>query len=200
MQIQRDPDIDLLPYTVERTTLLAADPGVAIIHPGGDPVYSSLAGRLAAAIEAQCGFRPECVADDSIMPERSTSCCPPLAGGSPCILLGSLNTNRALLPLYADYLCSTDATYPGGDGYDLRTIVNPHGAGRNAVLAGGSSARGVGRAVGRLIEIVAELKAPFALPFLLEVELHPALAADLAAWPQTPLEDTSELQANRARG
>ena len=199
MQTQRDPDIELLPHVLERTMPLAADPSPAIIHPGGDPFHSALAEKLAAAIERRCGVRPECIADDRIMPARSTPL-PAAYRQRPLLFLGSLTTNRALLPLYADYLCSTDATYPGGDGYDLRTIVNPYGTGRNAVLAGGSSARGVERAVGRLIEIVAELEAPFALPFLLEVELHPALAADLAAWPQTPLEDTSELQANRARG
>ena len=201
MQTERDPKIDLLPRALQRTLSLgnAAGPRLAIIHPVGDPLYPALAEKLAAAIEARCGVRPECVADEAVMPERSTPL-PVSYRQRSLILLGSLNTNRALMPLYADYLCSTDATYPGGGGYDLRTIVNPYGTGGNVVLAGGSSAGGVERAVERLIAKIAKLEAPFELPFLLEVELAPALAADLAAWPQTPLEDTAELQANRVRG
>ena len=196
MHTRPESGVDLLPRVLQRDTGLA---NAVIVHPAGDRLYAALAGKLAAVIEGHCGLLPECVADTTLMPERSTPL-PAAFRQRPLILLGSLNTNRALLPLYANYLCSTDATYPGGDGFDLRTIVNPYGTGGNAVLAGGSSARGVERAVGRLIEAVLTLKAPFALPYLLEVDLHPALAAQLAAWPQTPLEDTAELQANRTRG
>ena len=201
MQAGRDFSLDLLPRTLKRTTALGRTAGIvpAIIFPAGDPFYLELAGNLGRAVEARCGVRPEAVADATIMPARDTPL-PAAYRRRSLILLGSLNSNRALMPLYADYLCSTDATYPGGDGYDLRTIVNPYGTGFNAILAGGSSARGVGRAVGRLIERISVLPDPFALPFLLEVDLDPALAAQLAAWPQTPLVDTAELQANRTRG
>ena len=197
MHIPRDPSIDLLPRTLLRTTPLA-NIG-AIIHPDGDPLYGALAGKLAAAIAARGGPLPECAADLAIMPERHTPL-PDSYRRQSLIFLGNLNTHRALAPLYANYLCSTDATYPGGDGFDLRTIVNPYGTGTNVILAGGSSIRGVERAVSRLIEIISALPPRAALPFLLEVDLAPELAAELAAWPQTPLEDTSELQANRARG
>ena len=84
-------------------------------------------------------------------------------------MLGNLNTNRTLQPLYANYLCSTDATYPGGDGFDLRTIVNPYGTGTNMILAGGSNLSGVERAVAKLIVSLKSLPAGDALPFLFEV-------------------------------
>jgi len=92
--------------------------------------------------------------------------------------------------LYANYYCATDATYPGGDGYDLRTIVNPYGTGENVVLAGGSTLGGVQRAVERLIEHIAEAgeSRELTLPFLLEVELAPHLARMLAEWPEAPLD------------
>ncbi len=116
------------------------------------------------------------------------------------MLLGCLNTNRALQPLYADYLCSTDATYPGGDGYDLRTLVNPYGTGANVILAGGSNLRGVERAVERLLAAIAAADASVSVPFLFQVEVEPALAARLADWPYTSLADSAALQASRSRG
>jgi len=197
MHAPRDPAVDLLPRTVNRATPLARD--VAIIYPAADPRYRALAERLAGALAARGAARPECVTDLALMPERST----PLAADyrrRPLILLGSLNSNRALQPLYANFLCSTDATYPGGDGFDLRTLVNPYGTGGNVLLAGGSNLRGVERAVERLLTAIAAAEASLTLPFLLEVELAPALAAQLTSWPFTSLDDTAALQTSRSRG
>ncbi len=208
MHAPRDPAVDLLPRTVNRATALST--GATVIYPATDPAYRRLAESIAAALTARGAAAPELATDLALMPARSTPL-PAAYRARPLILLGCLNTNRALLPLYADYLCSTDATYPGGDGYDLRTIVNPYGTGANVILAGGSSLRGVTRAVEKFLATLAKLPAvsasqPSALnsqltiPFLLEVELAPALAADLAAWPYTPLFDSAEMQASRNRG
>lgn len=199
MHAPRDPAVDLQPRVVNRTTALARD--VAVIYPAQDPAYARLAESIAAALVARGAARPELVTDLALMPERSTPL-PAAYRHRPLILLGCLNTNHALLPLYADFLCSTDATYPGGDGYDLRTIVNPYGTGTNVILAGGSNLRGVTRAVEKFLGVIAALPATdstLTAPFLLAVELAPALAADLAAWPYTPLFDSAELQASRNR-
>ncbi|MBS0630763.1 MAG: hypothetical protein JSS11_02535 [Verrucomicrobia bacterium] len=196
MHAPRDPAVDLLPRTIRRSTSLQRD--VAIIFPAADPAYRALAEKIAAALTARGGAAPECVTDLALMPERSTPL-PAAYRARPLIVLGSLNTNRTLQPLYADYLCSTDATYPGGDGYDLRTVVNPYGTGANLILAGGSSLAGVARAVEKLLAAIAAAPA-LTLPFLLEVELAPQLATDLAAWPYTPLFDSAELQLSRNRG
>ena len=196
MHAPRDPAVDLLPRTVNRATTLLTAP--ALIHPAGDPAWRALAEKIAAALTARGAKGVECITDLALMPERSTPL-PAAYRTRPLILLGNLNTNRALQPLYADYLCSTDATYPGGDGYDLRTIVNPYGTGTNVILAGGSTLAGATRAVDRLLAAIARTDATLTLPFLLEVELAPALAADLAAWPFTPLDDTPALQALRNR-
>ncbi len=195
MHAPRDPAVDLLPRTLNRTVSLAR--GATIIHPAG-PEWRLLAEKIAAALVARGAGAPELAADTDLMPARSTPL-PTSYRARPLIFLGSLNTNRALMPLYADYWCSTDATYPGGDGYDLRTLVNPYGTGSNAILAGGSSLRGIERAVERLLAALARADASVTLPFLFEVEIEPALAANLAAWPFTPLFDTSEMQASRNR-
>lgn len=191
-----DPSIELLPRVIHRHTSLIES---AIIYPATDPCYEKLAESMAEAIAASGIPKPECITDLSLMPERSTPL-PAAYRAKTLIVLGNLNTNRTLQPLYADYLCSTDATYPGGDGYDLRTIVNPYGMGTNLILVGGSSRRGVERAAEQLIAAIAAGDPAKGLPYLFEVELEPTLAAQLASWPYTPLEDSAELQALRSRG
>ncbi len=199
--VPRDPAVAVLPRSPERATALGQTGARAavIVYPAADPAYRALAEQVAAAVAAQCGRPPECIADTALLPERST----PLPDGHrrrPLVVLGSLNTNRVLLPLYANFLCSTDAVYPGGDGYDLRTLVNPFGTGSNLILAGGSSLRGVARAVEQLVAVLAQSGPSATVPWLLKVELDPGIAADLARWPYTSLEDTTALQALRARG
>ncbi|MCF7687009.1 MAG: hypothetical protein K9N01_01785 [Cephaloticoccus sp.] len=190
------PSIELLPRQINRQTRLD---NVAIIYPASDPCYRDLADTLAVALAASGVTRPECVTDLALMPERSIPL-PDTYRSRTLIVLGNLNTNRTLQPLYANFLCSTDATYPGGNGFDLRTLVNPYGTGTNLVLAGGSNLRGVERAVAKLLEAIADAGETKELPWLFAVELEPALATNLAAWPYTPLEDSAELQALRSRG
>ncbi|MCC6416523.1 MAG: hypothetical protein IT582_11495 [Opitutaceae bacterium] len=190
-----DPAADLLPHLLHRETELL---NASIVHPSGQ-AWRSLADQLAEAIHRHTGAKPACHEDLALMPARDVPL-PAELRRAPLIVLGSLVTNRALQPLYASYLCSTDATYPGGDGHDLRTIVNPYGTGANVVLCGGSSHIGVARAVELLIAKLGALPPRAPLPFLLEIELAPNLATQLATWPYTPLEDTAELQALRSRG
>lgn len=174
----------MLPRAVDSTFSLAPTEGqeLAVLYPAQ---YHSLAERLAASIERRGGPRPELVLDTDLMPTRSD---PLLAEyrRRPLIVLGSLNTNRAVMTLYANFHCTTDATFPGGDGYDLRTIVNPYGTGSKVLLVGGSTAHGVERAVERL-EHHLDGAIDLTLPFILDVELGRELAQRLAEWPETPL-------------
>lgn len=195
MSPKRDPQFELRPRVIHRTTDLN---GAAIIHPEGKP-YAQLAAALVTVIKRHTGTKPDCAVDTALMPTRDTPL-PVEWRRRPLILLGNLNTNRALQPLYANYQCSTDATYPGGDGHDLRTLVNPHGTGANAILLGGSSLAGVTQAVEKFTATLAALTPREPLPWLLSVELDHALAAQLATWPYTPLDDDAEMQALRSRG
>ncbi len=179
----------MLPRTIQRTTPLVQQgrPDGVIVYPAQDPAYEELARMLAAAVAKRTHARPLCMKDHDVIPRRGV----PLPGSyrqRPLILLGNLNTNRVLLPLYARYYCATDVTYPGGDGYDLRTLLNPYGTGVNCILAGGSTLAGVEHAVDRLIEHIDQVGAQseLTLPLLLEVDLESALARKLAEWPDTP--------------
>lgn len=180
----------MLPRAVQRTTPLVhrgRSEGI-IVYPAQDPAYKELARELAAAIARRARVELIRLTDAEIIPQRGFPLPKPYQR-CPLILLGNLNTNRVLLPLYARYYCATDITYPGGNGYDLRTLPNPYGTGVNWILAGGSTLSGVERAVTRLIEHIdrSGMQGELNLPFLLEVDLDPSLARRLTAWPDTPL-------------
>ncbi|MAF11402.1 hypothetical protein CMK11_13210, partial [Candidatus Poribacteria bacterium] len=54
------------------------------------------------------------------------------------VLFGSILDNPAVLKLYARGRCFTDASYPGREGAEIRTLLNPLGAGRDTLHIGGS--------------------------------------------------------------
>jgi hypothetical protein len=182
--------LEMLARTIQTNTPLVSRGvlNVTIIYPACDPAFEQLAHKLAGALQPFAGTAANLVADRAVIPTIHDRL-PALYRQQPLILLGNLNTNRALLPLYARYYCFTDAIYPGGDGYDLRTLVNPYGQGANVILAGGSSLAGVEKAVDRLIDQIqaAALSGGLVLPFLLEIELDPDLRQKLYAWPDAPL-------------
>jgi len=63
------------------------------------------------------------------------------------ILLGNINNNAAIIPLYARFLSWADADYPGKGGYAIRTIRNPYGSFKNNILLESSDYSGLEKAV-----------------------------------------------------
>lgn len=63
------------------------------------------------------------------------------------ILLGNINNNAAIIPLYAKFLSWADADYPGNGGYAVRTIRNPYGSLKNNILLEASDYSGLEKAV-----------------------------------------------------
>ena len=68
------------------------------------------------------------------------------------ILLGNLNSNRAVFRLYGYSYTPADDHFPGAGGHLLHTIHDPWGNGRNAVGLFGSDLSGVETAAGLLLE------------------------------------------------
>ncbi|MFI5355735.1 MAG: hypothetical protein ACHQ4G_00220 [Opitutales bacterium] len=193
-----DPALFIRPKPLGRTTTLG-DPAAAplVIHPAGDGAWGQLAARVARALAAR-GVTAECTTDLALLPERSTR----LAAACrrrPIIALGSLINNRVLQPHYANFLCATDAAYPGDAGWELRTLVDPWHTGANLILVGGSQPAPVGRAIAALVAAIAAAPAGVTLPWLLQLELDPAVKSRFAAWPHTPLTDAAR-QVSTARG
>ncbi len=198
--VASDPELSLTLRPLVRTTALGGHGQVPlIVHPAGDAGWAALAEQVRDALAAR-GVTAECATDTALIPERSVPL-PAACRRRPLIVLGSLGTNRVLQPHYANFLCATDAAYPGAAGWELRTLVDPYHAGANLILCGGSRREGVARAVDRLCAEIAAAPASgdVILPWLCALELDPALAAQFAAWPHTPL-DPAAVRLPTSRG
>ena len=67
--------------------------------------------------------------------------------GRSAILAGRLDTNPHVAWLYNYGYTPVDVHYPGGDGWLVKTVHDPWATGRNAIVLGGSSLKGVERAI-----------------------------------------------------
>lgn len=163
-------DVRIAPYPFtetapsRRASHAATDLADAVIvYPD---THRTLAERLAAALADRLELDIPIVSDvDATEPDA-----PVLRDAyaqKHLILLGRLDSNRAMWPAYNRFLAATDGYYPGGDGYVVRTACNVLHNKRNHVILGGSSSRGVERAVDTFIN---KLDTP-KLPWLLDVEL-----------------------------
>ena len=161
-----------------------------IIHPAGEGPWPELARRVAEAIQALGAPQVEVLSDTQAIPERLAPI-PERLRGRTLILLGDVNTNRAIFPLYANYYTCCDADYPGGAGYELRTIVRPFGWDVNYLLVGGSTQAGAAAGAERLIAVLKTQPARrnVELPYTLEVQLGPAQVRVLAPYLATADED-----------
>ena len=184
----------------DATHLVRGDVEAAIVYPGGDIAYKSLAQAVRAVVNQHTGISLDLLTDTDIINKRDEPF-PEDYQNRPLIVLGSINTNRVLLPLYARFFCATDAAFPGGAGYELRTMVNPYGTESNIILLGGSTIEGVGRAVRRFIGLIDEAAEhdTLTLPFLLEVEPGIEMARRMAEWPDPAYKVSGDIPGDSKR-
>ena len=175
---------EMLPRQVDRTlkVVTAGQSQAVIVYPSVNE-GKALADQVREAIRTTTGADPKLAADTDLV-ARVPEWPGEAYRGVPLILIGNINTNRAIVPLYANLLEGADVSYPGGDGYTLRTIVNPYGTGVNQLVLGASSIKGMNRAVKAFASLVQKHGAPgeLTLPGLLEIQLEgeAAKAAALA--------------------
>lgn len=183
--------LTVYPRTVNWETILVKENVnlATIIYPAKNPLFRKLAENLADAFRKFSGASPVLLSDEEVMPDR-ISRMPDDYRSVPLILLGDINTNRTMVNLYVRYRCFADADYPGEDGYELRTVINPYTRSTNVIVVGGSTPKGVGRGVDRLIEELAKHSQPrqIILPFLLETDISRGLKKRLDEYPYTNLE------------
>lgn len=165
----------------------------AIIYPAHPPEYRGYAEAIQSAVRQRTGIDLPLASD-----VEATTAGPPLVRpeyeNTHLILLGRLGINRAIWPAYNRYLAAVDGHYPGGDGYVLRTAVNPLRGGANHLIVGGSSEAGAKRAVDALVRSIQEQpeSSSLTLPWLLETDLQgeclERLKAHDALWASSPLD------------
>ena len=144
------------------------EPRAIIVAPEGDD-WRALAGEVAAMIEEAAGATLPIVgpeqAGDAVLAETNA------------IVLGSIVNNRALLYPYSHQLTFADGAYPGAGGYEVRTVNDPWGSGRNLIAIGASDLEGARAGVEALRPHIVAGET-LAVPQVLEVMLTgPAEAA-----------------------
>ena len=133
-----------------------------IVTPAGE-AWEALARDLAERLEQALGvaFPIRAAAETTDDTLRETT----------ALLLGNIGVNRAMLYPYSHGLCFPDSFYPGPGGYELRTVHDPWGTGRNLVVLGGPDIEGASRAVTALVEALPPHGPDVSLPPILETEL-----------------------------
>ncbi|PIY40275.1 MAG: hypothetical protein COZ06_28355, partial [Armatimonadetes bacterium CG_4_10_14_3_um_filter_66_18] len=142
------------PIPLRRVTLVAADAEAAKV--------------LAEAL-TKSGATVERLTPDAALADNGLRWKPEVAART-VVLLGGIHTNRALLPLYANYLSFGDAAYPGEAGYVVRTVAAPFGPGTATIALEASTPAGEAAAVARFVELASQAK-DGAFPATLEARL-----------------------------
>ena len=112
------------------TTTLADDgqPQCAIVAPD-KPLFRKLAKQVQARVRECCG---------ATLPIRRDTESLDILSRSHAIAIGCLPNNKLVERLYLDWFSLCDRWYPGKGGWLIRTIHNPYGTGRNAIVLGAS--------------------------------------------------------------
>jgi len=173
-------------YHITTTLAAGGQSEVTIVSSSTRPAYAAIAQKVQSRIRELSG------ADVPIVDAADVTTDDLLARHS-AIVLGNLATSRFVEDLYWQWYTITDLWYPGPGGYELRTLHDPYGTGRNVVFLGGSDDEGVAAAadafcagltkgeplqVGRLMEIKLG-SAPAHLQPVLQPSDHPRLPGGL---------------------
>lgn len=138
------PPPELTSARFHPSTALVSDgrASCVVVTSGSDPEAAAVAGSLADGMGAKYGVKFPLVSDITVCRERLG----PVGKEhqqTHLIVVGNLHSNRVVFPLYVQFLCGADTHYPGGDGYELRTVGNPWGTGKNVVIVGASTLAGL---------------------------------------------------------
>lgn len=135
----RDTISLVAPHPVRSRILLVhrGEPAAIIAVPD-DPAYRDIARRISARIREIAGVNlPTIPASRLVTRPALTFSREVHEGKRDIILLGDLTSNPAVARLYINWDAWEDASYPGADGYSVRTLVSPTGESWNAVILGG---------------------------------------------------------------
>ena len=109
----------------------------AIICHAADPAWRDAAALIQAAIAEATHVTLPMHVDGEISYAE--------ADAQNVILLGHLDNNRLVARLYHNFFVCLDVGYTGRNGYVIRSVHDPFGAGHNCILVGGSYAEGTRR-------------------------------------------------------
>ncbi|MBM4048368.1 MAG: hypothetical protein FJ279_24970, partial [Planctomycetes bacterium] len=159
-QIEKLKDLRLNTLLVER-----GQPRAAIVAPG-DGRYADAVAAVQAAVRQCAGIELPVQHDQAKTKD--------VLAATNVIAFGNTATNRFVETLYCEWYTMTDLWYPGKGGYEVRSLHNPYGTGRNVIFFGGSDDAGV---LAAAREFAALLKPgdPLQVGWLMKIKLGDAL-------------------------
>ncbi|MGD9495659.1 MAG: hypothetical protein AB7Y46_05050, partial [Armatimonadota bacterium] len=140
------PD-QLKPLMLDTALVEDGQPRAIICH-ADQPAWREAARTIQTAIRGATGCELPTVAADQLSFEDADT--------QNLILLGHLDNNRHVARLYHNFYVCLDVGYTGREGYVIRSVHDPWGAGHNAILIGGSFAEGTALGAEAFAAIVAE--------------------------------------------
>jgi len=157
-------------------------PVAAIVGSSSDPTALGAARQAAEGLKEKAGIEVPIVSDVSVCAGRGA----PIGEAyrtQTLIVVGNVHNNRAFLPLYVEFLAGSDSQYPGGDGYEVRSVCNPWGTGANVVIIGASGPTGLEAGVNAwLARLPDPIDGSLVLPYTIAIrpgaELRKALDAE----------------------
>lgn len=174
---------------VRETALVRDGAAEAVIVPADGSPWSGAAARLQDAVAARTGVTLPIVAAGDVTEQDWRT--------RHLVVLGNLLVNPVFARLYHNYFACADAAYTGTAGYELRTVHDPWGTGRNAIVLGAQDAAGLAKGADRLIALIDQQgrAGQLVLGRLLELKLDPA---GRRVPPDPPLDEQDEAS-QRAR-
>ncbi len=144
------------------TALVISGEAQAIIVTPDDADWKTLAAELSAVIREATGAElpvriADEVSDDDLLATNA-------------MMLGTIINNRRLLYPYSHSLVFADSVFPGDGGFELRSVHDPWGTGKNLICIGASDAEGASLGVDAFKAYITK-GADLILPRMLEVKL-----------------------------
>lgn len=136
----------LAPLHLETVIVKDGAPMAAIVLAEGE-MWSAAAQKLRAAIAARTRVELPLLAAGQVTDKDWAD--------RTLIVLGNLMSSPAYARLYNNYFVCADAAYSGAGGYELRTVHNPWGTGRNVIALGAQDAAGASAGADRLVAEIA---------------------------------------------
>jgi len=154
-QIVDHPGFKALPRAIRYATPLqpAGGPTAVIVY-GKEAAWTKTAAEsVQKAVEDWSGVKLAMV-DDCTVTSDDTWLLTDDYRKTPLIVLGNAQDNRVMHALGTRYLLQSNRTWPGGDRYVLRTVLEPFVADVNWIVLEASTAAGLDAAAAKLAELL----------------------------------------------
>lgn len=155
------------PLYRETTIVRDGESECVIVTPNGDD-WAEAGYKVAAAIKQASGADVEVLCAEEITDDELTE--------TNAVVLGNVVNNYRLLYPYSHNLTFADGVFPGAGGYEVRSVSDPWGTGKNIIAIGATDVAGAEAGLAVFVEKMGK-GATITLPMFVETKLTGAAEA-----------------------